>query len=137
MNIYDPVTNDTYSVSREEMPNLAGNATCPLPDPTDCKVVPITMLDGDNGNFGSDLNPCPTTLPDRDYRRCVKNQNSSSRRYRGTRTYIRDGIESNQPIVAPTVDVTPEEPEDNLSQWGWDMGWEVSSTQGRNQRRRL
>jgi hypothetical protein len=55
------------------MPNVAGEAICPLEDPTECKLVPVTMLGGDNGNFGSDMNPCPKALPINDYNRCVRN----------------------------------------------------------------
>lgn len=81
------------------MPNVAGEAICPLEDPTECKLVPVQMLGGENGNFGSDMNPCPRALPEREYSKCIRNQRRSSRRYGGTRTYIRDGTISDQPIV--------------------------------------
>lgn len=69
MNIYDPVSNKTETVSPDEMPNIAGLAQCPLEDPTECKVVPIQMLGSDDGagNFGADGNPCPRSLPKRRY----------------------------------------------------------------------
>jgi hypothetical protein len=95
------------------------------------------MLGGENGNFGSDMNPCPKALPKNEYARCIRNQSRSSRRYGGTRTYIRDGQISDQPIVSQPEVVTPPyaAPEDNLSDWGWDMGWNIAPDQGRNQRR--
>jgi hypothetical protein len=93
MVIYDPVINQTTTVDPSDMPNLAGSAACPLEDATQCKVVPIQMLGSDdgNGNFGSDMNPCPTSLPARKLAECERNQRRSSRRYGGTRTYARDG----------------------------------------------
>jgi hypothetical protein len=56
------------------------------------------MLAGDNGNFGSDLNPCPTSLPRKDYRKCVRDQENPSRLYQGPRTYARDGEVSDRPM---------------------------------------
>lgn len=58
--IYDPVTNTTVMTNLEE---TGGSAKCALADPSECKLVPIKMVPGDNGNFGADFK-LPESIPE-------------------------------------------------------------------------